>query len=273
MMRLKAYDSYYPSSTTYGTFAFEDNWPNMGDYDFNDLVIDYQFKHIMNANNQVIEMAPTFVVRAAGAGYRNGFGFGIDLSPNDIASVQGNLLNSGIISTNANGTEANQSKAVFIVSDNVHDLFSSSGFINTRNEDTNLNPAILNLTIKLTSPKAVKDLGSVPYNPFVIISQNRGREVHLPGYKPTDLVDQSLFGTADDDSNPAEEDYYKSKTSLPWGINLPEQFVYPEESTDIRSGHLRFNDWAKSSGYSYMDWYRNVDGYRAVVKLYSKGSD
>ena len=269
----KAYDSYYPSSTTYGTFAFEDNWPNMGDFDFNDLVVDYQFKHIMNADNKVVEMAPKFVVRAAGAGYRNGFGFSIDLTASDILSTEGNVLNTETIKTNANGTEANQRKAVFIVSDNVHDLFATSGFINTREEDGYADPSIVNMTIKLNSPKAIEDLGSVPYNPFIIISQNRGREAHLPGYLPTDLVDESFFGTADDDSDPSQGDYYKSKTSLPWGINLPESFVYPEESVDIRKGHLRFNDWAKSSGYSYMDWYRSVDGYREVGKLYTKGSE
>ena len=113
----------------------------------------------------------------------------------------------------------------------------------------------------------------MPYNPFIIISQNRGREAHLPGYAPTDLVDNSFFGTADDNSDPSRGDYYKSKTSLPWGINLPESFVYPEESVDIRKGHLKFNDWAKSSGYSYMDWYRSIDGYREVGKLYTKGMD
>ena len=245
----------------------------MGDYDFNDLVVDYQFKHIINASNKVVEMAPKFVVRAAGAGYRNGFGFSTDLLANEVANTDGNVLNSGIINTNANGTEANQRKAVFIVSDNVHDLFNASGFINTRDEDTFVEPAIISMTIKLNSPMAVEELGLVPHNPFIIISQNRGREARLPGYALTDLVDQSLFGTADDDSDPAQGDYYKSKTSLPWGINLPESFDYPMEKNDIRNGHLRFNDWARSSGFSYMDWYRGVNGYRAVEKLFSRGSD
>lgn len=264
----KAYNSYYPSSTTYGTFAFEDNWPEMGDYDFNDLVVDYQFKHVMNASNKVVTMSPKFVVRAAGAGYRNGFGFAMDLKPGDINTATGAVLNAGIIKTNANGTEANQSNAVFVVSDNVHDLFGISGFINTQTTDAYQSPVTVTLDIELTSPKALKDLGTVPYNPFIIISQNRGREAHLPGYAPTDLADESFFGTGDDASDKSKESYYKSKTSLPWAIHLPESFAYPMEKVDIRDAHLRFKDWATSFGYSYMDWYRDQTGYRDASKIY-----
>ena len=36
---LLAYNNYYPSENAYGTFSFEDNWPDLGDYDFNDLVL------------------------------------------------------------------------------------------------------------------------------------------------------------------------------------------------------------------------------------------
>lgn len=266
----KAYDSYYPSSNTYGSFAFEDNWPDVGDYDFNDLVIDYQFKHVQNADNKVVEMEPTFVVRAIGAGYRNGFGFATDLSPGDIQSVSGASLNAGYVQTNANGTEANQQNAVFIVADNVHDLFSTSGFVNTEEGSNYYEPQTITLNIQLNGAKTLSELGNAPYNPFLIVSQNRGREVHLPGYAPTDLVDSDYFGSLDDNSNPSSGTYYRSKTDLPWAIHLPESFDYPKEKSDIRTGHLRFSDWSKSFGYSYMDWYRNNEGYRAASQLYNR---
>ena len=266
----KAYDSYYPSSTSFGTFAFEDNWPDMGDYDFNDLVVDYQFKHVLNANNQVVRMEPSFKIRAAGAGYRNGFGFATNLNPGDIVLTTGQNIKSSMVFLNANGTEANQSNAVFIVTTNVHDHFNTGGFINTAENDVFFEPVTVTLEIDLLAPKSYSEIGSVPYNPFVIISQNRGREVHLPGYEPTDLVDFDYFGTSDDNSNPAQGIYYRSRTDLPWGIHLPESFDYPKEKSDIRAGHLRFNDWAKSFGYSYLDWYRNQNGYRSNSHLYNK---
>lgn len=266
----KAYDSYYPSSTTFGTFAFEDNWPNYGDYDFNDLVIDYQFKHTLNADNEVVAMAPKFKIRAIGAGYRNGFGFATDLLPSDIQSSEGHTVNGAGVTLNGNGTESGQSNAVFIATTNAHDHFATGSFVNTEEGATNYEAQEITLAIEFTSPKTYDEIGSVPYNPFVIISQNRGREVHLPGYAPTDLVDSSLFGTQDDDSDPSTGVYYRSKTDLPWGIHLPESFAYPKEKVDIRKAHLRFNDWARSYGFSYMDWYRNQSGYRDTKGLYSR---
>lgn len=266
----RAYDSYYPSATSYGTFAFEDNWPDYGDYDFNDLVIDYQFKHILNADNEVVSMEPSFVIRAIGAGYRNGFGFATELSPTDVVSVQGSHLNAGYIVTNANGTEAGQSKAVFIATENAHDHFSTGGFVNTQEEDAYYEPYTLTMAIEFNSPKSYAEIGTVPYNPFLIISQNRGREVHLPGYAPTDKVDPEFFGSLDDDTDIAEGIYYRSKTDLPWAIHLPESFAYPKEKADIRNGHLRFSDWARSSGFTYMDWYRDQNGYRQSGHIYQK---
>jgi LruC domain-containing protein len=266
----KAYDSYYPSSTTYGTFSFEDNWPDYGDYDFNDLVIDYQFKHILNADNRVTRMEPSFKIRAIGAGYRNGFGFSTGMNPSDVTSVTGSSLHSGYITNNANGTEAGQTNAVFIVTDNVHDHFSTGGFVNTQEEDNYFEPQTVTLGIDLVSPKTYAEIGAVPYNPFLIISRDRGREVHLPGYEPTDKVDTEYFGTLDDNSDPSQGIYYRSKTDLPWAIHLPESFDYPKEKADVRQGHLRFTDWARSSGFSYMDWYRGQTGYRNTNHIYRK---
>ncbi|OEK00902.1 hypothetical protein BFP97_04975 [Roseivirga sp. 4D4] len=266
----KAYDSFYPSSTSYGTFAFEDNWPDYGDYDFNDLVIDYQFKHTLNADNQVVSMSPKFKIRAIGAGYRNGFGFATDLLPSDVTTVSGHSINGAGVTLNGNGTESGQSNAVFIVTTNAHDHFTTGGFVNTEETSAYHEPQEVTLEIDLASPKTYAEIGTVPYNPFVIISQNRGREVHLPGYAPTDLVDLSLLGTQDDDTDLSIGQYYRSKTDLPWGIHLPESFAYPREKVDIRNSHLRFDDWARSFGYSYLDWYRNQTGYRNINGIYSR---
>lgn len=266
----RAYTSYYPSSSTFGSFAFEDNWPDYGDYDFNDLVIDYQFKHYLNANNQIVEMESKFKVRAIGAGFRNGFGFATNLLPSDVQSSTGHLINSGIVKLNSNGTEQNQDNAVFVVANSVHDLFNTGGFVNTQEGDATIDPAIITLTTVFNGPKSYSQLGNAPYNPFIIVSQDRGREVHLPGYAPTNLVNTAYFGSLDDDSDVANGIYYRSKTDLPWAIHLPESFEYPKEKADIRNGHLRFKDWAQSLGYSYMDWYRNQTGYRNTNNLYKK---
>lgn len=267
----KAYDNYYPSSTSFGSFAFEDNWPEMGDYDFNDLVVDYQIKQVMNSSNQVTSLEPKFKFRAAGAGFRNGFGFQLNIPSSAVSSVSGTLVNDNFIKRNANGTEASQAKAVIVVADNVHFLMNHTGFINTKDTDIQVSQKELTLEISFMSPKTLSELGNAPYNPFLIVNQNRGREIHLPGYSPTDLANVGYFGQSDDASNPGlANSFYKSKTALPWAIHLPESFDYPKEKQDVRSAHLMFDTWAKSNGYSYMDWYRGQSGYRNIEKLYLK---
>lgn len=58
----KAFDNYYPNPSSYASYAFEDLWPNMGDYDFNDLVIRFRINPITNANNKVVELDLGFKV-------------------------------------------------------------------------------------------------------------------------------------------------------------------------------------------------------------------
>lgn len=266
----KAYVSYYPAVESYGSFAFEDNWPDFGDYDFNDMVVDYQFMHTLNASNKIVEMNSKFVFKAVGAGYRNGFGFSTNLSTSDILSSEGSILKGSSVQVNANGTEAKQEQAVFIVTDNVSQLFSGSGFVNTEQGGLFQEPVTLELNTIFNGGKSYEDIGIAPYNPFLIISQERGREVHMPDQLPTSLVNIEYFGTMDDASIPLENIYFRSKTALPWVIHLPESFDYPIEKTDIRSAYLNFQKWAESYGSKNMDWYKDLPGNRKTSGIFQK---
>jgi LruC domain-containing protein len=96
-----------------------------------------------------------------------------------------------------------------------------------------------------------------PYNPFIVVNVNgsRGREVHMPNYKPTDLADVRQLGTANDRSAPLLNRYYVSDNEMPFAILIPGNFDYPEESVSITTYYPRFLEWAKSFGVKYPDWY------------------
>ncbi|MAD96144.1 MAG: hypothetical protein CMB99_02345 [Flavobacteriaceae bacterium] len=268
----KTVDSYYPSETTYATLAFEDNWPGRGDYDFNDLVVDYQFKQELNADNQMLALEVDFKFKAIGASNKNGFGFQMDVSPDLIESVTGSKLTEGYISLSGNGTESGHNKATIIVTDNAFNVLNHPGGIgiNTSPGNTYVTPKSVTIRIEFTQPVSPDDAGYAPYNPFIIINGERGREVHLPGYVPTDLADATLFGTQNDDTNLGAGKYYLTENNLPWGINLPTSFDYPIEGTEILEAYNHFGQWAQSRGYSFMDWYDNRSGYRNTSKIYSK---
>jgi LruC domain-containing protein len=260
-----AFDNYYASSGLFGTLAFEDLWPAKGDYDFNDLVVDYNFNRISNAQNEVVTLRGKFVVRAIGASFKNGFGFTIEgLSPSAISSIEGQQFTEGYINTNANGTESGQTDATIIVFDNAW----KHGHGNTRPDQTFVVPDTLTLDIHLSSPIPADEFGIAPFNPFIIVNMKRGKEVHLPDYAPTDLVDESYFGQSFDDTQPQNGKYYKTAENLPWAVNFPSRFDYPIETVSIDLAHLKFIPWVLSDGEAYNNWYKDEPGYRNTNNIY-----
>jgi LruC domain-containing protein len=122
--------------------------------------------------------------------------------------------------------------------------------------------------ITFKQPVSRSELGTAPYNPFIFVNRERGREVHLPGGVPTDLAKTGLFGTGDDDTNLASGKTYLTKNNLPWCINIPESFNYPVEKVPINQAYLNFNKWVESGGAQFTDWYKSKSGNRADSKIY-----
>ncbi len=112
------------------------------------------------------------------------------------------------------------------------------------------------------------DIGN--FNPFLVVNQQRGVEVHLPNHAPTDLADKKLLGTGDDNSIPAEGRFYKTKKNLPWGIFIAQVFVWPIEKQDITQAYNYFGEWVESHGTLFPDWYKDKPGYRNNSLLYTK---
>lgn len=264
----KAFNNYYPSEGNYATLAFEDLWPSKGDYDFNDLILDYNFNTVTNAANKVVQLEGNFLVRANGAGFKNGFGFELsNILSSQVNSVSGSDLQEGYINLNSNGTEAGQTNATIIVLDNAKN--HNQGFWNTDPSKAFVEPTkTVQIVITFTTPIALDQFGSAPFNPFIIINEERGRELHLPNYQPTNLADLSYFGEYNDDSSLSTGKLYKSVGNLPWAINFPSQFDYPIEKASISTPYLKFISWVESSGTLFPDWYLDLSGYRDSEFIY-----
>jgi len=262
----------YPA-VGYGTLAFEDLWPSRGDYDFNDIVIDYQFEIFSNLNNNIEQVNAVFVIKAIGASLHNGFGFQLSHAiDQDDLTIIGSQITEDYITLNPNGTEAGQSKPTIIVFDDSFEHLQHPGTgsgINTTPGAPYVEPVTLTINILFAQDKySYSTLDISNFNPFLIVSQTRGIEVHLPYYPPTDLVDTNLFGTLHDDSNPTTGRYYVTSSNLPWGINIYESFDYPIEKQEILGAYPKFVGWAESSGALYSDWYKDLPGYRNSSVIY-----
>jgi LruC domain-containing protein len=268
-----AFDNYYPSKNNSSSLAFEDYWPAVGDYDFNDMVVDYNFNQITNGQNKVVQIVLKTSLKALGASYRNGFGIQLPVASNLVASVTGTNIQESFVVRNSNGTEAGQSKATIIVFDNGFNLLphpgGSSTGVNTTPGATYVDPQELTITIKLTQPVTLSSMGLPPYNPFMIVNGKRGREVHLIDNPPTDLADMAYLGSVDDDSDPATGRYYVTQTNLPYAIDVSGHFDYPVEKKAVSTAHLKFVQWGESSGTQYYDWFNPNSGYRYTQNIYS----
>src|SRR5690606_16931813 len=119
-----AFNNVFPA-TGFSTLMFEDLWPSKGDFDFNDIVVDYRINRITNANNKVVKIDAKFVLRAIGASYKNGFAFQFDgLAPSKVLSLSGNKIRETLHSFASNGTESNQANAVIVVFDNAYKVLT-----------------------------------------------------------------------------------------------------------------------------------------------------
>lgn len=277
----RAFNSYYPAQNQFGTLAFEDNWPNRADYDFNDVVVNYNMNTVTNANNQIVEIKSVFVARASGASFQNSFAFQMDdIDPSKIISVTGNHISpSTIFSLSSNGLEANQNFANCIVFDNFYNVMTHPG-IGTGINTVKTAPEVPYDTLRVTvtfiengTPASggainIAQLPASAFNFYIVANQERGREIHLADYEPTYLANTSLFGTGNDNTTPSAGIYYKSTNNLPWGLNILTGFDYPIEIEPINEAYLHFVEWASSSGVNYPDWYTNQQGYRDESKIY-----
>ncbi|MFK5854589.1 MAG: LruC domain-containing protein [Bacteroidota bacterium] len=268
----RAFDNFFFNEGNFGTLAFEDMWPHVGDYDFNDAVIDYNFNQITNADNKLVEIEGIFMLKAHGASFHNGFGFQLPFDKNLIEEVTGDLfVDGGIVSLDSRNLENNQTKPVVIVWEDGYDVLPHVGGgigVNTTPGIPYVVPDVLNISITLNTPVSLSSTGIPPYNPFIFVNGDRDVEVHLVDNAPTDLANVDLFNTGSDDSDPAAGRYYKTATNLPWAINIIENFDYPNEKDEITSAYLKFGDWAESTGNLYNDWWKDEADYRNDAKIY-----
>ncbi len=262
----RAFNSFYPNEIDFASYAFEDLWPAYGDYDCNDLVMNFNYKIVTNAQNKVVDLVAKFKIKSSGASLNNGFGVSLNTAPSNVASVTGCIKVGSVVNYDPKGYEAGHtSNTVIIPVDAINTLLGRS-LINSVPGGYSVQTEIQTVSVHLSTPQA--SIGTAPYNPFIFVNQDRGKEVHLKDHAPTQLANPVYFGSMNDASNPSQGHFYRSTTGLPWAMEIPNDFAYPSEKNDILETYLHFAEWAESSGTMYTDWYMNKPGYRNSNNIY-----
>ncbi|WP_346859573.1 LruC domain-containing protein [uncultured Draconibacterium sp.] len=236
----KSFNNYAPAEGENGVVAFEDLWPSKGDYDFNDLVVDYKFNTIADAQNMISTLEADFIIKNIGGVYENGFAFVLPIASSLVKNVENQIMNVGYVDLNSNRTEAGLSNAVIFVTENAIHMEGDT----------------IHIVVNFTQSVNKSVLGSPPYNPFIVVDGNRSKEVHLPDLAPTSKGIQFL-GTKDDYSDASVGRYFKTDRNLPWALNIYASFNAPPEKVSIDVVYPKFVPWANSGGTTNLDWYKN----------------
>lgn len=245
----------HPTNYWYGTLAFEDAWPKKGDYDFNDVVIKYEYGIELNYQSKVTGIYLKFTPLAMGATTSNGFGIEIP--------VLSSYLNRNIVEA------GNEGYATIIVFHNGREAFPGSNgvYVNTHEGGSPVHKGTsfiyhLNLKEPLDMVQSgMRDVKVEEFNPFIFVNR-RAHEIHLTNKAPTKFMDTTLFNREDDRSIPASGYYYHMDNTYPWVVDIPRKeassgaWHYPYEQVPVTSAYKKYGtgdnlwyDWTKS-GYA-----------------------
>ena len=224
-----------------GVLGFEDNWPEQGDYDLNDVVMKYQSSVDYNIDNKVLNIIDKFTLAWTGANYKNSFAYEV---PFDLSKAS---------KVTVNGSETSS------YSGNVITLFKDAkaelGVSNVNAEDMinqNIQEKTYTVSIQFNNPTLDKSVVVAPYNPFIKVF-NSATEVHLTDHKPTTGANNRFPSGADISRGDVDGTYFIFKDGFPFAIHVDARLDASILNLDLKKENQRidktypkFAEWAKT---------------------------
>ncbi len=260
---------FYPSSNSYVTLAFEDYWPEFGDFDFNDVVVRYRTIQDKVEQNVVRYTLEGFL-DASGAAYHNGFAvrfIGVDPNDVNVQTLRYDIAGEG---QSESPLEFNYTDAILYIFPDIRDLYTPTencSLFRTQSGCNSQSPISYKVTLPLSNPIDSNAAPSGLLDPFIFgsnghghgkhvtLNQERGWEVHMKNQSPSLAFTQSLLSAEDDDSSGSE--YFQSSNGLPWALEVPSNWNHPLEEMPINEAYPDFIGFAESNGDSNSDWNSN----------------
>ena len=246
------------------SYAFEDNYPKAGDYDFNDIVLNVT---LPAAGNDVKELKYKIDLRAVGAVKQLGAGLRIrGIDKNNVEEVsfgagaaqRTGSLNSGIFENASYETNGNE--LVIPLFGDAHYIYGYTGaqrpMLNTGNASTPLT-YIYTLEVNVKLKNAISVPSVTDGLDFFIAYQGIGQkrtEIHL-----------THFNSATANGQLADNEVLEviKAVNNTWALCVPDKFAYPTETTVITNAYSKFADWAHDQS-STTDWYKTVSSDKVI---------
>ena len=235
---------------TEGVYAFEDLWPAQGDYDMNDVVVDFKHEREMTRNNTNENFKTIYQT------------FYLTTYQNYVTLVSGLALK---LNTKKKPTSIVMKKIASGSDDEETVTFENDGSIYYLTNDVKAELGttyILELFYK--DGVGNNDLTSV--EPFIFRKEANDQEweVHIPYEVPTAKMDFSYFGKGDDASKVNDNIFFVRSGNYPFafylaGVNIDAFkdtiLLRANESKMIDKLYPDFLDWSLSKGTEKPQWY------------------
>ncbi|MGL1936702.1 MAG: LruC domain-containing protein, partial [Fibrobacterales bacterium] len=236
--------------------AFEDQYPEYGDFDYNDVVVDIDYTIVAQQCNVLgvpiydasygVNYAPQLLygsvaVTPVANGALYSLGFAVALS-SDYANAEVTVDGA------SSKVERVDGESIIEFFDFMRDEFTpqpSTIFVNTDPIAGNTNaPAYapkstLRANILFNQGTAIPEKKLSIFNPFIFFTDNVQREIHMRnGVLSARGVAQNIVGS------PAEGHPYEDDNGIPWAIEINQATQYPVEFQDFVGAYPNYSKWA-----------------------------
>ncbi len=232
-------------TSTNDIYAFEDKWPDKGDYDLNDVVVDAKHEIEFNTEGKIIK--ETFYLTT----YQNYVELTTGLALTLNTKVTPNYVSMMRIepeSTDAVMATFTKNGKVYYLTGNIKREIGTTYILE------------LKYATPLTSSSETASI-----QPFIYRSEGYlNWEVHIPKEAPTVKMNSNYYGKSDDCSDPTRNLYFVRQGNYPFALCLKgadidtfkETILKREnESIPIDQFFPGYLDWSISGGETNQDWY------------------
>lgn len=265
--------------STWYTVLLEDQFPLLGDYDFNDFVANYRYRTYYNIspNGKKIKLSKIEVDLRI-----NAIGGCLPYHPflriNGLNSANNNTT---IIGKDGSGNQTNMriyyydrgNKAMTIDISRFSLKPEWNKYINTVKDEKMMAPTTASITIDFNNQGENTNSGGIDVEQkgrlnIEIFLMKKDMEIHKKGMLPLNVGQYPHHEI----QNGEGKTYYCNNKNLVWVIEVPELISHAIEKENFSRAYPRFNEWVTSGGEKAKDWYheKNKDKVIDLSNFWSK---
>jgi len=247
---------YYPSLSEYYIAAYEDYFPYLGDYDFNDLVVGYRIAAGLDIDGNIRTLSGEGYLIARGAGYNHDWHLRIAL-PDSVSGVgelklfmpgDVNIAEGYPLAINISGDIdlITYPRTRWLWVDSSHEE------VNTLDTQSWQQGHRFSFTITLDASIALASLDNAPFDPYLYV-HDTGFEIHLQGKNPVLPYSRNVS---------EEQTNFIDSNNYPFAQIFPETWQVPIERTDLGEAYPEFLNFIQSGNKQKITWYDTPNNTR-----------